>query len=267
MPVALERDDGVHQVLERARAGERAVLRDVADEHDGDAVALRHVHEPEGGFANLAHAACGSVELVHRRRLDRVHDEERRALAAGELGDPSDVGLRHDADRRRDALAVDSQPGRAEPHLAGGLLSRGVEDAGAAGGSCGQAGGHLEEQRRLADSGLPADEHERAGHESPAEDPIELTDPDGQPGGVVGDGLGQRHRRQAAGDRAAVRPPDAYGLADRGLDEAVPGRAGTALALPAEERLAAALADEAALGAGHGGRPRRLRPGSSSRRR
>ena len=54
------------------------------------------------------------------------------------------------------------------------------------------------------------------------------------------DGRGRTRRGRAA---AAAAPR----LADDGLDEAVPGAAGAALALPAEERLAARLADVAAL--------------------
>ena len=40
MPLALERQHRVDGVLERPRPGERAVLGDVADEHDGDVAAL-----------------------------------------------------------------------------------------------------------------------------------------------------------------------------------------------------------------------------------
>ena len=38
---ALEREDRVHEVLERLRARERPVLRDVPDQEDGDARRLR----------------------------------------------------------------------------------------------------------------------------------------------------------------------------------------------------------------------------------
>ena len=70
-----------------------------------------------------------------------------------------------------------------------------------------------------------------------------------------------------AGDAGRLR-----GVAHDGLDEAVPGAAGAALALPAQERLAAALADEAARGLGHGqpGRPvevKRPRRARATRRR
>src|SRR6185503_10150125 len=55
--VALERQHGVDQVLERLRAGDRAVFRDVSNEHDGNAIGLRQLHQPEGRTADLADAS------------------------------------------------------------------------------------------------------------------------------------------------------------------------------------------------------------------
>ena len=55
----------------------------------------------------------------------------------------------------------------------------------------------------------------------------------------------RRRRRAASRGRRALPSGRARGSRpDLGLDEAVPGRAGAALALPAEERFAARLADE-----------------------
>ena len=52
--VAVERQHGVDDVLEHARPGERAFLRDVADEHGGELALLRLLHEPVGAVADLA---------------------------------------------------------------------------------------------------------------------------------------------------------------------------------------------------------------------
>ena len=65
MPVALERDDGVDQVLERAGPGERALLGHVADEHGGDRRLLRHVEQRLGAFAHLRDR---TRHRGHRRR-------------------------------------------------------------------------------------------------------------------------------------------------------------------------------------------------------
>ena len=46
LALALEREHAVHEVLEHARAGERALLRHVADEQGGDPALLGRSHEP-----------------------------------------------------------------------------------------------------------------------------------------------------------------------------------------------------------------------------
>ena len=75
----------------------------------------------------------------------------------------------------RSAQAVDHRPDplRATADLGGGLLAAHVQGRGPARG---KAGGELQEERALADPGIPADEDDRAGHEAATEDPVELTD-------------------------------------------------------------------------------------------
>src|SRR5438552_9956316 len=85
-------------MLEGLRSGEAAILRDVADEDDRDPLPLCELHESESGLADLADAACRSVELVDRHRLDRVDDDERRVARSGVLGDPTDLALGDDPD-------------------------------------------------------------------------------------------------------------------------------------------------------------------------
>ena len=96
--LALEVDHRVDQVLERLRAGDRAVLRDVADEDHRDAVALGELHQAERRFADLADAPGRPVELVDGRGLDRVDDDEARSLGTGDLADPPDVVVGQDPD-------------------------------------------------------------------------------------------------------------------------------------------------------------------------
>ena len=57
VPVALEREHGVDDVLEHSRAGERAVLGDVADEDDGDTAPLGLGGELLGARPDLQHRA------------------------------------------------------------------------------------------------------------------------------------------------------------------------------------------------------------------
>ena len=53
----------------------------------------------------------GSVQLLERRRLDRVDDDQRRALRAGELDDAADLVLGDDAHSAA-AAGPSSRPSR-----------------------------------------------------------------------------------------------------------------------------------------------------------
>ena len=114
VPLALEVDDRVDEVLERLGPGDRAVLRHVADQHDRDPVALREVHQPQRRLADLADAPAAPVELVDGRGLDRVDDDARTGRSgAGGLHDPPDLVLREDADalgRRARRAGRDAPP-------------------------------------------------------------------------------------------------------------------------------------------------------------
>ena len=98
VPLALEAEHGVDEVLEGLGTGDRTVLRHVADEDDGDALALGEVHEAERRLADLADAAGGAVELVDGGGLDRIDDDEGRLGCPRDLGDPTDVALCEDVD-------------------------------------------------------------------------------------------------------------------------------------------------------------------------
>ncbi len=112
------------------------------------------------------------------------------------------------------------------------------------------AGRGLEQERGLADPRLAAEEDQRARDEPAAEDPIELADARRQARdvGLADVARGRRASAPAVGARRAAARRGAARLADDGLDEAVPRAAGAALAFPAQEGLAAALADVAARG-------------------
>ena len=54
MPVALERQHGVDQVLEGARPRERAILGHMTDQQGGDSLRLRVAHQAASALAHLA---------------------------------------------------------------------------------------------------------------------------------------------------------------------------------------------------------------------
>ena len=163
VPLALEVDDRVDEVLERLGPGDRAVLGHVADEDHRDPVALGEVHQAERRFADLADAAGRAVELVDGRGLDRIDDDERRSLdrATSTIRPTScSARTRTPLARRRRRAARGARPaagpGPATPRPTAYSTPRAV------GRRAGEPGRGLEQERGLADPGLAAEEDERA---------------------------------------------------------------------------------------------------------
>lgn len=74
---------------------------------------------------------------------------------------------------RGDAVAIEAEAGGAEADLPGRLLAA---DIGHGLALDGEEGGGLEHEGRLADTGVAADEEERAGHDAAAEHAVEFGD-------------------------------------------------------------------------------------------
>ena len=135
----------------------------------------------------------------------------------------------------------------AQAHLLGRFLARNIDDPAAA---MRQRSAGLDQQRRLADAGLAADERRRARHEAAAGDAVEFAD--------AGDDPRDRRRMAAEVFEREGRPATrrrAAAAADserrRLLDDGVPLAAGLAFALPALGDRAAVLADIGGPGFGH----------------
>ena len=154
--------------------------------------------------------------------------------------------LGEDLDALARGAGQQAEPCGSQPDLPRRFLARRVQDPAFPGRSATQAGGGLQEERGLADPGFAAEQDERAGDESPAQDAVELADAQAQPWEV---GLRDLGQLGGFGHRVGVPEPPlrARWLANDGLDQAVPLTARAALAFPADEQFGAALADEAAL--------------------
>src|SRR5690606_17530502 len=158
----------VDQVLQHARAGDRAVLGDVADEDGGHAAFFGQPYEVGGDLADLGDAAGHAGGL---RRADGLHgvDDEHARPDLLHVGDQrGKVGLRGEVE----AILDGADTVGAEPDLGGGLLAGDVEH----GLLPRHAGGGLQQEGGLADAGLPGQQHDRAGDETAAEHAVELAD-------------------------------------------------------------------------------------------
>src|SRR5205814_1914419 len=140
--------------------------------------------------------------------------------------------------------------GGAQPHLGDRLLARDVDGALA---GARERGRRLDQQGRLADARIAADQQRRAADETAAGDAVEL----GHPGsdarrlmGFAGERL-ERERPALAGGPPEARPRARR--AGRLLDDGVPFSARLALALPAPGDGAAVLAYEGGATTSHVG--------------
>ena len=167
---------------------------------------------------------------------------------AGALHDEGDVVLGQDLDAVAGGTVEQAEARRPEAHLPAGLLAGGIEHGPPA--RC-EAGRGLQQQGRLPDAWLAADEHQGARDEAAAQDPVELSQTHRKARHVL---VGQGRQWNGLRDTtcADAGSGSRRDVADDRLHEGVPGPAGPALALPAKEGLAAGLTDVAALGPRHG---------------
>ena len=207
LALALELQHAVDEVLEHARAGQRALLGDVADKQDGDVAGLGQPRDAVGDLADLADGARRAAQLRGVQRLHRVDHADLGPLGLERREHGLDVGLRDHGHLQRRA----GEPLGPQLDLRRRLLAGDVERAppGAR-----QVAERHRGQRRLADPRRAAEQHERAWDEPSAEHPVELADPGLQPRDAGRLDLGERDRL----DRAARRrgAPAAATAADRG---------------------------------------------------
>ena len=123
------------------------------------------------------------LELEREHRLNGVDDHERGPEPGDLFENPLEAGLGEDIERR----PLDAKTLAARLDLVLGFFAGAVEHR-----SDGprEVRRRLQQQRRLADPRLPADEHERAGDDAAAEHAIELADAGRQPLGDDGVDVG-----------------------------------------------------------------------------
>src|SRR5439155_6273592 len=107
--VSLELQDTVDQVLEHPRAGDRSVLRHMADEEHGDPALLRDPKKPSRRLTNLRDGPGRRPDLGRIERLHRVDHADVRPLALERRADRLELRLGQDLDRRCAAEASGAQ--------------------------------------------------------------------------------------------------------------------------------------------------------------
>ena len=194
--VALELQHAVDEMLEHARAGDGAVLRHVADEEGGDAVLLRDAQQAARRLAHLRDRPGRRADLLRPQRLHRVDHADGGPLALERLADDVELGLGEDLD-----VVAAAEARRAQLHLRDRLLAGDEERTALAR----DRAERVQQQRRLADAGLAADEHDRRGHEPAAEHAVELRHAGGDALRLLGDDVDEPQRRPRPGRRSARR--------------------------------------------------------------
>ena len=74
--VALELYDGIDDVLQNLRTGQRALLGDVADENDGNAARLGKAQQSRGTLAHLGNGTGRGLDVLGHDGLDGVDDDK-----------------------------------------------------------------------------------------------------------------------------------------------------------------------------------------------
>ncbi len=249
---ALEIQHRVDHVLQHARTGDAAFLGDVADQEHAGAGFLGVAGELGRRLAYLRHRAGRGGEQFGPDGLDRVDHQHPRPRRRRLFEDAFDAGL----GQRLQRLQRQAQALRPRRHLGQRLLAGDVD----AGQLPAQRAQHLQQQGRLADAWIAADQHHRALHQAAAEHAVQLTDA-GQRAGLGG----QRHRGQRRDTRRARGGAGVTGTLrahrrlrrrrrrQHDLAERVPRAALGARALPLRMLGTAIGADIGGLGLGHAG--------------
>ncbi|OQA40623.1 MAG: hypothetical protein BWY52_02823 [Chloroflexi bacterium ADurb.Bin325] len=222
-------------MFQHARPRDGALLGDVADEEEREAARLGKAQQVRRAVAHLGDAARAGSDGVGVDALHGIHhDQPRRGVL--DLGRD---GLEVRLGQHEDIALDDAQPLRAQLDLRGGFLAGDVEDRALA---AAQRMAQLDQQGGLADAGVAADEHHRAGHDAAAQHAAQLADRHRDALIAVGGDVGQGQRRAAGRQRGAGRPARRR-LLHGHLDQRVPLAAIGAAPHPLALRAAACLTD------------------------
>ena len=192
---------------------------------------LRVARELRGAFAQLRDRPGRRLQRFRPQRLDRIHHRDLRPLRFQGCDDALELDFRDEVDRPR----IQREAPRPQRDLFRRLLARDIE--GLARPSHGRK--YLQQQRRLADARIAADQHHLARHQAAAQHAIELANAGRQALQFARFDLAERH---GAGRRPG-ETLDRAALLGNGLRERAGGATGRTGAEPLQRRRAAVGAD------------------------
>ncbi len=169
--LAFEAEHRVDHMFKHTRAGDRAVLGDMADQDHRRPALLGEADQFLRRSTNLTDRAGRALDQVAVHRLDRIDDQQRWRCSRPDGGQNIPHRRRRRQPHRRTA---EPEPDRAQTHLIDRLLARHIDDIAA---RLGQLCRDLQQQGRLADARIAAQQHRRSRHDPAADGPVELGNP------------------------------------------------------------------------------------------
>ena len=164
---AFQKEDGIHQMFERFRSGNRAVLGNVPDEYYGFPGALGEFHSRFRGGADERNRTGGLGKASRSENAYRVEDDESGRIAFERGEHVFDERSREKAD-----IGIgDSQTDGAVRNLRGVFFGRGVERGFSA---VREPIGDLDGEGGFSDSRFSGKENERTRNDSAAEEIVQF---------------------------------------------------------------------------------------------
>ena len=224
MRIAFEVQYGIDHVLQHPRSGQAALLGDMADEDHAATALLGEARQLRRALPDLSHRARRGLQCIRPHGLDRVD----HCHGGPQRDQGSQCFFEVDLGQQLHAPDIKLQAPRAQRDLLAGFLAGHVKHVCA---GLGHARQGLQQQGRLADAGVAADQYHAARHQPAAQHAIEFLDARGLARFFARTDLGQRQNagRTSRHGEVASRRRSRF---DHRLDQSVPLPTTGALTLP-----------------------------------
>ena len=155
-------------MLQYLRTRDGAVLIDMPDDDDGDALVFCFMDQLHCRLLDLRDRARRRGDLIVVDRLDRINDHDLRAVQVDFGDDFVYIGLRQNGQ----AAVIDAETSGAQLDLRGRFFAGDIQNPAVRVDKLAD----LQQQRRFADARLARKQHDRAFDQTAAEYAVEFTD-------------------------------------------------------------------------------------------